>query len=105
MIQYGNGKSVDDVVSHLAQRLFDNSPMVRAAVTQVVGQWLLDLPDRYSFHYKLIPLLLSSITDEVAEIRVQADALWNDVGKSATVKKISPPFHLLIFVQLRPVHE
>ncbi|KAK2189217.1 hypothetical protein NP493_113g03034 [Ridgeia piscesae] len=80
VIQYGNGKSVDDVVSHLAQRLFDTSPMVRAGVIQVVGQWLLDLPDRYSFHYKLIPLLLSGITDEVAEIRAQADALWNDVG-------------------------
>ncbi|CAI9611926.1 unnamed protein product, partial [Staurois parvus] len=28
VIQYGNGKSVDDVLSHLAQRLFDDSPQV-----------------------------------------------------------------------------
>ena len=46
MIQYGNNKSVDEVVSHLAQRLFDQAATVRAAVTQVVGNWLLDLFDR-----------------------------------------------------------
>lgn len=28
VIQHGNGKSVDDVLSHLAQRLFDDSPKV-----------------------------------------------------------------------------
>ncbi|KAJ8319390.1 hypothetical protein KUTeg_004481 [Tegillarca granosa] len=37
VIQYGNGKSVDTVVSHLAQRLFDQAPTVRKAVTKVVG--------------------------------------------------------------------
>lgn len=81
VIQYSNGKSVDDVVSHLAQRLFDQSPVVRAAVTQVVGGWLLDLPDRYSFHHKLIPLLLTSITDEIPDIQRQAADLWHDVGE------------------------
>ena len=81
VIMYGNGKSVDDVVSHFAQRLFDQAPVVRRAVTQVVGNWLLDLPDRYSFHHRLIPLLLTSITDELPEIQAQADGLWHDVGK------------------------
>lgn len=46
VIQYGTGKSVPDVVPHLAQRLFDGVPNVRAAVTDAVGKWLLDLPDR-----------------------------------------------------------
>ena len=80
-MQYGNGKLVDDVVSHLAQRMFDSSHTVRAAVTGVVGQWLLDLYDRYSYHHKLIPLLLTSCTDEMPEIRSQAEALWHDVGE------------------------
>ncbi len=80
VIQYGNGKLVDEVVSHLAQRLFDQAPSVRAAVTQIVGNWLLDLMDRYSYHHKLIPLLLTSMTDEIPEIRVQAEGLWYDVG-------------------------
>ena len=81
VLQYGNGKNVDDVVSHLAQRLFDQSPTVRKAVIQVVGGWLLDLMDRYSFHHKLIPLLLTGITDEMPEIAELSEALWHDVGE------------------------
>ncbi|XP_069124070.1 dynein axonemal assembly factor 5-like [Argopecten irradians] len=80
VILYGNGKSVDTVVSHLAQRLFDQSPAVRKAVVKVVGTWLLDLPDRYSFHHKLIPLLLTGITDEQPDIQELADTLWYDTG-------------------------
>ena len=81
VIQYGNGKSVDTVVSHLAQRLFDDSPAVRKAVVSVTGHWLLDLPDRYSFHHKLMPLLLTGVTDSQPEIQELADTLWYDVGK------------------------
>ena len=80
-MQYGNGKAVDDVISHLAQRLFDQTPAVRLAVIRVVGMWLLDLPDRYSYHHKLMPLLLSGVTDEMPEIRKEAEVLWNDIGK------------------------
>lgn len=42
---------------------------VRQAVTSVVGGWLLNLRDRYSFFHKLIPLLLSSFSDEMPEVR------------------------------------
>jgi dynein assembly factor 5 len=28
VVQHGTGKNVDDVLSHMAQRLFDNSPQV-----------------------------------------------------------------------------
>ncbi|KAM9583630.1 dynein axonemal assembly factor 5 [Trichechus inunguis] len=80
VIQFGNGKSVDDVLSHLAQRLFDDVPQVRQAVTSVVGAWLLELRDRYSFFHKLIPLLLSSLDDELPEIRQLAASLWEKVG-------------------------
>ena len=97
VIQHGTGKNVDDVLSHLAQRLFDDSPQVefkamfeahcvllhlpllnsafsvffqvRKAVTVVVGDWLLHMRDRYSYFHKLIPLLLSNINDEIPEIR------------------------------------
>ncbi|XP_007941344.1 dynein axonemal assembly factor 5 [Orycteropus afer afer] len=80
VIQFGNGKSVDDVLSHLAQRLFDDVPQVRQAVTSVVGAWLLALRDRYSFFHKLIPLLLSSLDDGLPEIRQLATSLWEKVG-------------------------
>ncbi|XP_032742731.1 dynein assembly factor 5, axonemal [Rattus rattus] len=80
VIQFGNGNSVDDVLSHFAQRLFDDVPQVRQAVTSVVGGWLLNLRDRYSFFHKLIPLLLSSFSDEMPEIRQTATSLWEKVG-------------------------
>lgn len=41
---------------------------VRQAVMRVVGGWLLSLRDRYSLFHKLIPLLLSSLHDEIPEV-------------------------------------
>ncbi|XP_021571179.1 dynein assembly factor 5, axonemal, partial [Carlito syrichta] len=80
VIQFGNGKSVDDVLSHFAQRLFDDVPQVRQAVTAVVGGWLLHLRDRYSFFHKLMPLLLSGLSDEMPQVRQMAASLWEDAG-------------------------
>ncbi|XP_074742673.1 dynein axonemal assembly factor 5 isoform X2 [Strix uralensis] len=80
VIQFGNGKSVDDVLSHLAQRLFDEIPKVRHAVTSVIGEWLLHLRDRYSYFHKLIPLLLGSFTDEIPENMKLAWTYWEKIG-------------------------
>ncbi|XP_043945620.1 dynein axonemal assembly factor 5 [Protopterus annectens] len=81
VVQYGSGKSVDDVLSHLAQRLFDDAVQVRQAVTDVVGNWLLELRDRYSYFHKLIPLLLSSFNDEMPAVRDSAVSYWKAVGE------------------------
>ncbi|XP_017669116.1 PREDICTED: dynein assembly factor 5, axonemal [Lepidothrix coronata] len=80
VIQFGNGKSVDDVLSHLAQRLFDEIPKVRHAVTTVIGEWLLHLRDRYSYFHKLIPLLLGSFSDEIPENEKLAWTYWEKIG-------------------------
>lgn len=77
---HGNNKQVGDCVPHLAQRLFDQASIVRSAVIKLSGTWLLDLPDRYSFHHRLIPLLLTGLVDEANEIRDLAESLWWDVG-------------------------
>ncbi|KAF7698269.1 dynein axonemal assembly factor 5-like [Silurus meridionalis] len=80
VVLYGTVKAMDDVLSHIAQRLFDNSPQVRKAVTVVAGDWLLKLHDRYSYFSKLIPLLLSSLSDDLPEIKALAWDLWRQVG-------------------------
>ncbi|XP_077172345.1 dynein axonemal assembly factor 5-like [Paroedura picta] len=80
VIQFGNAKSLDDVISHLAQRCFDNIPQVREAVVIVMGEWLLHLRDRYSLFHKLIPLLLSGLADEMHENRELALSYWKKVG-------------------------
>ncbi|NWR73478.1 DAAF5 factor, partial [Centropus unirufus] len=80
VIQLGNGNSVNDVLSHLAQRLFDEIPKVRHTVATVIGEWLLHLRDRYSYFHKLIPLLLGSFTDEIPENTEVAWSYWEKIG-------------------------
>lgn len=80
VIKGGDGKNVDDVVSHLAQRTFDSAPTVRTAVTGVVGDWLLNLRDRYSYFHKLLPLLMTGLSDELPDIQRQSKLLMNKVG-------------------------
>ncbi|XP_011313706.1 dynein assembly factor 5, axonemal isoform X2 [Fopius arisanus] len=81
VLRYGNNKSLPDVASCLAARLFDQSGVVRAAVIEVAGDWLLNLRDRYSWWFKLLPLLLTGLHDEIADIRLKAQTLWCATGK------------------------
>ncbi|XP_006859949.1 PREDICTED: HEAT repeat-containing protein 2 [Chrysochloris asiatica] len=104
VIQFGSGKSVDDVLSHLAQRLFDDVAQVRQAVTTVVGSWLLELRDRYSFFHKLIPLLLSSLDDELPEIRQSAAGLWEQIGQQWQKENEDDLKDKLDFATLPPPH-
>ena len=42
-----SGKAVNDVFTHIAQRTFDQSATVRLMVSEVAGEWLLKLRDRF----------------------------------------------------------
>ncbi len=88
VFEHCNGKFVDHTIAPLTQRLFDPSSSVRKAVVQVAGEWLLNLCDRYSYHAKLMPLILSGQIDEIEDIRDEANALWYDIGKLCASKKI-----------------
>ena len=81
VIRYGNNKSVEDVISHFAQRIFDPIPAVRTALINVIGDWMLNLPDRYSFWHRMIPLLLSSLDDSQTEIRELGVEFWHRAGR------------------------
>jgi dynein assembly factor 5 len=96
VILYGNNKSVDDVLFHLSQRLFDQAHIVRQSVITVVGMWLLDLLDRYSFHHKLIPLLLTGFSDEIPEIQDSAETYWWDIGWSYLIYFFFQSLYLFI---------
>uniref|UniRef100_A0A8C4QWF5 Dynein axonemal assembly factor 5 n=1 Tax=Eptatretus burgeri TaxID=7764 RepID=A0A8C4QWF5_EPTBU len=80
VVLHSSGKTLEDVFTHLAQRLFDDAPMVRQAVTDVVSMWLLNLRDRYSYFHKLVPLLLSSLSDEMPDIKQSAAEYWSKIG-------------------------
>jgi dynein assembly factor 5 len=53
---------------------------VRLCTVNTIGEWLLDLPDRYSYHHKLIPLLCTALTDEVDDVKLTAHRLWLKIG-------------------------
>lgn len=81
VIQHGNSKSMEEVATPLAQRLFDQNGIVREAVIEVSGYWLTQLPDRYGWWHKLLPLILTGLHDELEEIRVKAANLWDAAGR------------------------
>ena len=81
VIRFGNNKSVEDVISHFAQRIFDPIPAVRMALVNVIGDWMLNLPDRYSFWHRMIPLLLSSFDDPQVEISHLGLSFWDRAGR------------------------
>ncbi|XP_066582269.1 dynein axonemal assembly factor 5 [Prorops nasuta] len=81
VLLYGDSKSVEDVTTPLAERLFDQSGVVREAVIEVAGIWLVKLKDRYSWWYKLLPLLLTGLHDEIEKIRIKAAELWDQTGQ------------------------
>ena len=45
-IRYGSPNPINDALPALAQRVCDATPSVRSCLADVVGGWLLDLPDR-----------------------------------------------------------
>lgn len=73
--------ALDDSVVPLAERLFDQVPQVRRSVITVSSKLLLDYQDRYSYFYKLLPLILTGLCDDVEETRALAERLWHQVGE------------------------
>lgn len=48
---------------------------------EVAGCWLLKLRDRYSWWYKILPLLLTGLHDELKDIREKAAHSWDAAGQ------------------------
>ena len=100
-IQHGSATSIDDALPQLAQRSCDQAPTVRACLSLTIANWLLDLYDRYrtgfssqtclliflrySYHHKLIPLLLIFFFDEVEDISKSTIQLWDKVSCKISV--------------------
>ncbi|KAL0840952.1 hypothetical protein ABMA28_014745 [Loxostege sticticalis] len=76
----GNGKCFELSITPMAEKLFDENSQVRLQVTLEVGNWMLNYRDRYSFWHRMIPLLLTSLSDVMADIRETATKLWTDIG-------------------------
>ncbi|XP_050670875.1 dynein axonemal assembly factor 5 [Leptidea sinapis] len=80
IVMAGNAKCFELSITPMAEKLFDENSQVRMQVTQEVGNWMLNYRDRYSFWHRMIPLLLTSLSDVMANIREAATKLWSDIG-------------------------
>jgi hypothetical protein len=55
--------------NRFAPLILDPNPRVREAFVRVVGGWLWSLPDRMDHESRLVPYLLSALTDDAERIR------------------------------------
>jgi dynein assembly factor 5 len=76
-----NNSAIDGAIPVLAQKTYDANVDVRKCLIAVTGSWLMCLVDRYSYQWKLIPILLCCLSDDVAELRRSAWEIWDQVGK------------------------
>nr|CAD7428966.1 unnamed protein product [Timema monikensis] len=81
VVCHGNNKSVDPVMGPLGERMFDQVPGVRQVIMRVVAAWLTKLPDRYSYFHRLLPLILTSLCDEMPDLGAEAWELWQNIGE------------------------
>ena len=72
---------LDDLLETLWALSQDKTGTVREALYTATGEWLLKLPDRYSIGYKILPLLLSGINDEMPKIAQKSLEYMNEAGR------------------------
>ncbi|KAJ3055054.1 HEAT repeat-containing protein 2 [Rhizophlyctis rosea] len=75
-----HASGLDDLAEPLRALTLDKMPSVREALYTTAAEWLLKMIDRYSLGYKVLPLLLSAQTDEVAKYQELGRKLMDDVG-------------------------
>ena len=55
-------------VNYFAKIVVDNSIQVRVKFAECLGMWLHDLPDRYDYFSRILPYMLSCLSDEAPQV-------------------------------------
>ena len=76
-----DASGLDQVLDTLWMIVHDKSPSVRAELYKCVSQWQLKLTDRYSYAYKVLPLLLAGCSDELDTLtQFSFEKMW-EIGE------------------------
>ena len=65
----------------LVELLFDEKEVVRKTLYLVAHRLLTILPDRHTYAYLILPLLISGLSDSFGQNRKEAETRWDNVGK------------------------
>lgn len=106
VMKEANWKNLDAQLcfGSLGERLFDDNPAVRLAVVELLGNWLLNLRDRYSFFGRLVPLILSCLSDEQPEVSARAWSVWSAAGRQYLAENEQDLKEKMDFLDEKPVH-
>lgn len=76
-----------DIYTYTPKRNFcgsltkDPSVEVRLAFLEMMGDWLLHLTERNAYTSRLLPFILSALTDEVPHVQSKAMMLLEEIGE------------------------
>ncbi|KAI8919361.1 armadillo-type protein [Powellomyces hirtus] len=76
-----DASALEDILVPLRQLTLDKSQVVRECLYSTAGDWLLKLPDRWSLGYKILPLLLAGLTDDIPKSITICEQYMDNVGK------------------------
>ncbi|KAJ3156098.1 HEAT repeat-containing protein 2 [Geranomyces michiganensis] len=76
-----DASALDDVLEPLRQLALDKSQSVRESLYSTAGDWLLKLPDRWSLGYKILPLLLAGLSDDIPKAVTLSADYMDRIGK------------------------
>jgi dynein assembly factor 5 len=71
---------LDDLLEVLKHLTMDKTSAVREALYTTSAIWLTKLIDRYSLGFKVMPLLLAGLTDELPKLRELSAKYFDDIG-------------------------
>jgi dynein assembly factor 5 len=71
---------LDDCITPLQELSFDKSPAVREQLYILSRDWMCKLMDRYTFGYKILPLLMAGLTDSLPKLSALTESFMDEIG-------------------------
>lgn len=76
-------------INYLAILINHNKRIVREGFIRRVGEWCMELEDRWDHHPRLVPYLLSGVFDEEEEVREAAWEVVEEYGEMYEKEKVN----------------
>jgi nitrogen regulatory protein PII len=71
----------DTTINYFAKFSIDSNAAVRMVFYSMIGDWFVGLPDRFDYFSRLLPYILSGVTDDCAEINALCMRNLEAIGK------------------------